>query len=210
MKKLNVLVLGCVVAIAASSCIKGDDFDPEAQYQIEKPIVEAYAMAHLDNPQFQEETGLWYEVIEPGDPESYQYKAVPDPNSSSQYLIEAPTVFANYTGRLVQTNTVFDSNDKDEGAEFSLARVIPGWQLVFFPEKVLYDEDGAPLEDPIIPFGTVGGVTPNGLKAGAQVRIVVPSRLAYGHQGQGSVPADAPLYFEISVLSVEAPDDSTN
>src|SRR5690606_29446487 len=120
MKKLNVLVLGFVVAIAASSCIKGDDFDPAAQYELEKPLIEAYAMQHLDNPQFHEETGIWYEVINPGDPTSYQYKTTSDPNYPTQTSIEVPTVFANYMGRLVKSDTEFDSNDKEEGAEFAL------------------------------------------------------------------------------------------
>src|SRR5690606_10521201 len=140
MKKLNVLVLGGVVAIAASSCIKGDDFDPAAQYEIEKPLVEAYAMQHLDMPQFHEATGIWYEIVQPGDPSSYQYKVITDEINPSQSAIEAPVIFANYTGKLVQSNTVFDSNDKDEGAKFSLGSVIQAWVLAFLPKEIIYDE----------------------------------------------------------------------
>jgi len=207
MKKLNVLVLGCVVAIAASSCIKGDDFDPAAQYQIEKPLVEAYAMQYLDNPQFHEATGIWYEIVQPGDPSSYQYKVITDEINPSQSAIEAPVIFANYTGKLVQSNTVFDSNDDDEGAKFSLGGVIQAWVLAFLPKEIIYDEDGELLDEPV-KYGGVGGFTQTGLTAGSVIRIVTPSQYAYAHQGQGSVPADAPLYFEITVLSVEAPDSS--
>lgn len=210
MKKINVLVLGCAVAVTAASCIKGDDFDAAAQYELEKPIIEAYAKEHLDNASLDEETGIWFEVVAPGDPESYQYKLIEDDINPSQSTIEAPVIYANYTGKLVNDNTIFDSNEEDEGAEFSLGSVIQAWILAFLPEEILYNQDGEYLEEPI-KFGQVGGLTSGGLTAGSVIRIVTPSHLAYGHQGQGKVPADAPLYFEISVLSVEAPDtDGSN
>ena len=207
MKKINVLVLGCAVAVAAASCIKGDDFDPTAQYELEKPIIEAYAMEHLDDPHFDEETGIWFEVVAPGDPESYQYKTTTDFNNPGQDVIEIPIVTANYTGKLVEGNTVFESNEEDEGAEFSLGQVIQAWVAAFFPEEIIFDENGE-LLDELIEFG---GLTSGGLTAGSVIRIVTPSQWGYGHSEQGKVPADSPLYFEISVLSVEAPDaDGSN
>ncbi len=207
MKKVNVLVLGAMVAMGLSSCIKdGDTFDSEAQYQLEKPIIEEYAKANLTNPQFHEESGIWYQIITPGDPSSYQYKAVPRQDNPSQLAIEAPTVNVNYVGRLVQTNSVFDSNDDEDGWETSLARVIAAWQVIFFPEEIIYGKDGELLEDPI----EFGGITEDGLKAGAVFRIVTPSRWAYQNTGQGTVPANAPLYFEIEVLDIVPPSGTGN
>src|SRR5690554_2233749 len=203
MKKVNVLVLGLVMAMGLSSCIKDrETYDPDAQYQIEKPVIEEYALEYLDNPQFHEETGIWYEIITPGDPSSYQYKMVPDPYNSSQLTIEPPVITVNYTGRLVPANTVFDS--EADGYEVSLAGVITAWQFAFLPKEIIYDEDGDLLEEPV-KFSGVGGLTPNGLGVGAVIRIVTPSLLAYRNQGQGSVPANMPLYFEITVVDIEAP-----
>lgn len=208
MKKGNVLVLGALVAIGMSSCIKdGETYDPNAQYEIEKPLIETYAKAHMINPQFHEETGIWYEVITPGDPEPYQYKATVNPSNPSQSSIEAPDITVNYTGRLVQDNTVFDSDD--EGFEVSLAGVIAAWQFAFLPEEIIYDQDGELLEEPI-KFSNVGGLTPQGLGVGAVIHIVTPSLLAYRNQGQGKVPANAPLYFEIEVLDLTPPTEGSN
>ena len=208
MKKINVLVLGFVVAITAASCIKGDDFDPAAQYEIEKPQIEAYAKQHLDNPHYSEETGIWYDVIEPGDPDSYQYNVVLNEVNPAQSFIEVPVITVNYEGRLVSTNEKFDSNDKPEGARLSLGSVIQAWILAFLPTEILYDSEGNLLDEPVKPLG-VGGLTSGGLTAGSKIRIVAPSYQAYGHTGSGGgIPADSPLYFEITVLKVEAPDTS--
>lgn len=205
MKKVNVLVLGLIVAAGLSSCMKGDDFDPVAQAEAEKPVVEAYAKDKLMNPQFHELTGIWYEVESPGDPSSYNYKIINVPNSSQSYP-EAPNVWVNYTGRLVQTDVVFDSNDADEGVKLSLAQVIAAWQAAFFPKEILHDEDGNLLDEPF----EFGGLTPNGIKKGGVIHIVTPSHWAYGRGGQGSIPANAPLYFKIEVVDIKSPDAGSN
>lgn len=41
-----------------------------------------------------------------------------------------------------------------------------------------------------------------GMKAGGQRRLILPPELAYGSQGQGSIPANATLVFEITLISV--------
>jgi len=205
MKKLNVLVLGCVVAIAAASCIKdGESFDANAQYQLEKPIVEAYAMEHLDNPDYKDIQGvrIWFEVLEPGDSESYQYKV--DENSGQQVLVPA-TAIVSYEGRLVNNNTVFESKE-DQEFVISLNSIIPAWQLAFFPNKFRYDADGELLDEPI----DFGGLTEEGLKAGSVIRIVTPSYWAYQNSARGSIPANSPLYFEISVSELEDYSTGTN
>ena len=45
------------------------------------------------------------------------------------------------------------------------------------------------------------GVT--GMRVGGSRRVVLPSTLAYGAQGSGSIPPNAPLVFEITLLSVQ-------
>lgn len=207
MKKINILVLA-LVAVGLSSCIKDrETYDPNAQYELEKPAIEAYAKAHLMAPQFHEETGIWFEVITPGDLSSYQYKVIADPYNPSQSTIEPPVINVNYIGKLVEGNTVFDSDD--DGFEISLANVVSAWQFAFLPKEIRYDQDGDLLEEPV-KFSGIGGLTTSGLGVGSVIRIVTPSLLAYRNQGQGKVPANAPLYFEIEVLEITPPSGSGN
>ncbi|WP_257670419.1 FKBP-type peptidyl-prolyl cis-trans isomerase [Parapedobacter tibetensis] len=202
MKRVNVLVLGLIVAMGLSSCIKdGDPFDPDAQYQIEKPLVEAYAKAHLNSPQFHENTGIWYEVIDLGDEDSYQYKMIPHPSNPSQLVPEAPTVKANHVTRLVESNDVVESNDDEGGKTIVWNNSTVAWQAAFFPAKIRYDKDGQLLDEPF----DFGGITQSGLKKGAAIKIVTPSRWAYQNASVGNIPANSPLYYEIHVVDIQEP-----
>lgn len=195
MKKITVLALGLMVVLGFSGCIKDEDpFDWQAQYELEKPDIEAYATNNFDNPQIHETTGIWYEIIDEGEPDAYEYKAR---ESGGQIYPEAPIVTVTYTGRLLN-GTVFG---EDEEAEINFNNTIGAWVAVFFPEEFRYDLDGEPLPSPI----EYGGITATGLEAGAVVRFVTPSYLAYGNRPQGSIPANSPLVFEIEVHNIEAP-----
>ncbi|MDR2633770.1 MAG: FKBP-type peptidyl-prolyl cis-trans isomerase [Treponema sp.] len=83
-------------------------------------------------------------------------------------------VRVNYKGTLTD-GTVFDSSySRGEPAEFPLDAVIPGWT------------EGIQL-----------------MSEGAFYRLYVPSKLAYGEQGAGSViPPYATLIFEVELLSI--------
>ncbi len=91
-------------------------------------------------------------------------------------------VTVNYTGSLLD-GTKFDSNTDPEFGHtdpFTFVtgpkgQVIPGWN------------QGVQL-----------------LKNGGKARLFVPSTLGYGKRGQGRIPADACLIFDIEVLKVEA------
>lgn len=198
MKKINVLLLGCAIAVGMSSCIKdGETYDAAAQYEIEKPIVQAYAMEHLDNPNYKDIQGVrvWFEIVEPGDPASYQYKVS---ESSGQQLLVPAQATVSYEGRLVNTNAVFESKE-DQKFVISLNSIIPAWQLAFLPNKFRFDDEGELLEEPI----EFGGLTEDGLKVGSVIRIVTPSFWAYQNRAQGSIPANSPLYFEITVSELK-------
>ena len=89
-------------------------------------------------------------------------------------------VTVNYTGQLVN-GTVFDSNvDPQFGhaqpftTPIGVGAVIPGW-----------DE---------------GLMT---MKPGGKRKLISPSDLAYGPMGQGSIPPDAMLIFDVELLSVK-------
>jgi len=48
--------------------------------------------------------------------------------------------------------------------------------------------------------GWVVGVS--GMKLGGQRRIVIPSNQGYGAQGNGSIPPDADLVFDVTLLKI--------
>jgi FKBP-type peptidyl-prolyl cis-trans isomerase FkpA len=41
-----------------------------------------------------------------------------------------------------------------------------------------------------------------GMRVGGRRRVTIPSRLAYGSQGSGSIPPNTPLRFEIELVAV--------
>jgi FKBP-type peptidyl-prolyl cis-trans isomerase FkpA len=41
-----------------------------------------------------------------------------------------------------------------------------------------------------------------GMKVGGKRTLIIPSTLAYGSSGNGSIPANAPLIFEVQVLAI--------
>jgi FKBP-type peptidyl-prolyl cis-trans isomerase FkpA len=87
------------------------------------------------------------------------------------------SVTVNYVGTLTD-GTVFDAsaNHATTGFTFTLGvgQVIPGWDQ-----------------------GIVG------MREGGKRKLVIPSSLAYGPQGQGSIPPNATLIFEVELLKVQ-------
>jgi len=88
------------------------------------------------------------------------------------------TITAHYTGAVAGTGEVFQSS-KDFGRpiQFPLSGVIKGWT------------DGVP-----------------GMKVGGVRRLLIPADQAYGSAppaGSG-IPADAPLVFDIELVSIDS------
>jgi len=92
------------------------------------------------------------------------------------------TITVHYTGSFLD-GKVFDSS-VERNQPFSITvgaqQVIPG-----FDQGVL------------------------GMKVGGTRRILIPSELAYGAQGQGSIPPNTDIQFEIQLLAIKIPPTPT-
>ncbi|MDR0569525.1 MAG: FKBP-type peptidyl-prolyl cis-trans isomerase [Spirochaetaceae bacterium] len=90
------------------------------------------------------------------------------------------TVTVHYRGTFID-GTVFDSSyDREEPTEFPLYAVIPGWS------------EGVQL-----------------MNVGSKYRLFIPSDLAYGAQGGGSViPPYSTLIFEVELLSIAKSEET--
>ena len=91
-------------------------------------------------------------------------------------LTPKPTdkVVVYYEGRLANTDEVFDSAyQRGEAATFPANGLIPGWVEAL-----------------------------SMMKPGARWLVYIPSNLAYGKEGGGSIPPNADLVFEVELLEV--------
>ena len=88
------------------------------------------------------------------------------------------TVVANYSGWLQSTGALFDSSLKPDRTPFQFqigqGRVIQGW------------DEG---------FGT--------MQAGGKRRLIIPPALAYGEAGQGAIPPNSTLIFDVELIEVQ-------
>ena len=80
-------------------------------------------------------------------------------------------IIAHYKGTFLD-NAEFDSSIGGAPLSFSLGQVIEGWQIA-------------------IPL----------MKKGEKTKFFIPSKLAYGSQGSGSVPGNSVLIFDIELIS---------
>jgi peptidylprolyl isomerase len=85
------------------------------------------------------------------------------------------TVTVDYTGAIASNGIVFESSlDTGQPASFPLSGVIKGWQE-----------------------GLVGA------KAGGTRRLLIPAALAYGAQGNSSIPPNSDLVFDVHIISLK-------
>ncbi|RYZ75699.1 MAG: FKBP-type peptidyl-prolyl cis-trans isomerase [Proteobacteria bacterium] len=87
---------------------------------------------------------------------------------------ESDTVKVHYTGTLIDGKKFDSSRDRNEPAEFPVNGVIPGWTEAL---KMM--------------------------KPGAQWKLAIPAKLAYGPQGRPGIPPNSTLQFDVELLEVK-------
>ena len=103
---------------------------------------------------------------------------VSDPSGVLYQIITAgnsnkPKITSTIT--VTYTGKLTDDKTFDSGTiTYPLNNLIPGWQIAL------------PL-----------------IGEGGQIKILIPSSLGYGSSGSGSIPGNAPLYFDVSLLKVK-------
>jgi FKBP-type peptidyl-prolyl cis-trans isomerase FkpA len=113
-------------------------------------------------------------------------KIAAKPTASGLYYIEkvkgngaaatkGKTVTVNYTGKLLN-GKVFDSSTGRGPFKFTLGsgQVIRGW------------DEGISL-----------------MKQGGKATLIIPSKIAYGEQAMGQIPANSPLVFDVELVKVD-------
>lgn len=166
-----------VGAISVASCI-----DPEQTQEVileeNKEAIEKYIE---DNP--------FTAVKNYSEPEEGFYMFWEVANEEGKSIVRGDTATVDYVGRLLN-DEVFDTSieqvAKDNGI-FSSGRT-------YQPLKFR----------PGFNFAIVGFEFAIGLmKEGEKATVIFPSRLGYGTQPNGPVPANAPLIFEIDLIKVD-------
>lgn len=82
-------------------------------------------------------------------------------------------IFVTYTGKLLD-GTIFDQQANSSQTGFFLSQMISAWQI------------GIPL-----------------IQKGGEIKLIVPSSLAYGCTANGPIPANSVLYFDVVLVDVQ-------
>lgn len=219
----KLLFLFVLATMGFASCSKSDDngTDWAEEQRIRDSINNARIEALLEeqalglktfaernfgeDAQFDDSTGIWFKIHEPGEEGSFTRWIVP--GAMGGLALATPTVEVKYIGKLL-SGVVFDetSDDdpKDKTRSFQIGltginRLIPAWNLAFYPKKIR--QDGRDFE--------LRGLTEKGLQKGTIIEFVAPSPYCYDNieqknkEGEVTIPVDSPLHFYIEVVDIK-------
>ena len=136
--------------------------------------------------------GLWYLSVGPGQMFPWQKGPLANgtpPNDNPNLIITTDVPGSGPAARLFQTVTVHYTGTLTDGTEFDSSRRPDRTPFRF---KLGHDS---------VIEGWHRGVV--GMKVGEKRTLVIPPELAYGPRGQGIIPPNATLKFEIELLSIE-------
>jgi len=128
------------------------------------------------------DSGLYYVVTKPG---------------TGPLMAPGDTAVVNYTGRLLSTGKVFDTNVKAEAVKAKLEHIeMRPFQPIRIPV-------GMPVgQEAVIPGWNQGFLL---LNKGAKATLIIPSKLGYGERGMQQIPGNAPLVFDVELLDIVHP-----
>ncbi len=150
-----VCIAGCFAACKKTDV--GEVYDPLPQFKADTTAIRAFTKTNNIVVQKDESTGVFYQIIAAG--------------TGTYVYTTSSIITVDYTGKLLN-GTVFD-NSNGTPREFTLSRLIPGWQIA-------------------IPK----------IQKGGQIRFFVPSYFGYGNVAQGSIPANSILDFTVTLNNV--------
>ena len=151
-----------------------------------------------------------------------QYQAAEDKQTeelSAKYF-DSFNAFSSRVGAF-DASTVTELRTEDlavgTGDDITSSSSFSAYYIGWLPDGTIFDSsisDGA-LKAPlsVTPGGVITGWTKGveGMKVGGVRELTIPSDLAYGEDGQGSIPANTPLKFVIMIIptpdAVEMPDE---
>jgi len=201
---LKIAVFSLLSIFVFASCNKESDIDyPDYEellkkeqkrrdsiLTVQKPILQAYALENLDQPIYDDTTGIWFEILNPPTDTSFEYVV----NSNGTWV--TPTATVKYKGQLLN-GTVFDEPSQPtvlsivEATQFQQG-LITLWPIAFRPQKITF---GAKE------YHT--GLITGGLKKGHKIRVISPSIYGYDNGKTDKIPANSPLDFTIEVLDIK-------
>jgi FKBP-type peptidyl-prolyl cis-trans isomerase FkpA len=101
------------------------------------------------------------------------YYHIIDSGSSTKPTFES-NLLVTYVARIIPTNIIFDSASNSNLGGAQLGTLILGWQI------------GLPK-----------------IGVGGHIQLFIPSTYAWGCAGYGTIPPDAPVFFDVKLLSVQ-------
>lgn len=214
----KLLFLFVLATVSITSCSKDDYNDDnwaeeqrrrdsinnariQALLEAQAPALEEFAQTYFgDDAQFDDSTGIWFKIHEPGEEGSYTNWLVP--GSMGGLSLANPTVEVKYVGKLLNGEEFDKTSEDDPEKDTYTARVgdfIAAWNYAFYPKEIRLN-----ARDYVI-----GGLTEKGLQKGAIIEFVTPSPWGYDNSerkdedGEVLIPADSPLHFHIEVVDIK-------
>lgn len=139
----------------------------------------------------------------------------PNDGSSSNpsgYTAPGPDTFKSYDQYKDSPNTMFGEIKTGTGTEVKANSKVAIYYKGYLTDGTLFDQTRQNEAGELQPFMfTVGAneVIPGmeqgiiGMKVGGIRRVIIPPKLGYGGQGQGPVPANALLVFDVELIVVQ-------
>lgn len=163
-----------IIALGIKDAIEGKELDLQAHVQQMNELMVARRERVMEAAKVEAQAFLDAAAAEPGAVKTESGLVYLETQAGSG---KSPTlsdsITVHYHGTL-EDGTVFDSSvERGEPITFGLGMVIPGWQ------------EGLQL-----------------MKEGGKAKLTIPGDLAYGPRGQGSIPPNATLVFDVELISV--------